>query len=100
MIARDLRKLFKKTPFEPVRMCTSDGRAVLIRHPEQVVVSDRHVYVGLATLESSRRLATPKDSDSIGKDWLWISILHVSAVEPAKGRPGNEKSRGRRNRKE
>jgi len=85
MIAGDLRKVLKKEPFEPVRLCMSDGRAVVIRHSDQVVVSDRHVYVGLATLESSARLATPKDGDAIGKDWLWISILHVASVEPVNG---------------
>ncbi|MBI4716269.1 MAG: hypothetical protein HY763_00530 [Planctomycetes bacterium] len=96
MIAQDLRKLLKKEPFEPMRLCLSDGRAVVIRHPDQVVVSDRHVYVGLATLESSRRLATPTGGDTVGKDWLWISILHVAAVEPVNGQSAR---RGRRSRR-
>ena len=60
MVAQDLRKLLKAEPFEPVRLGLSAGRSVLIRHPDQVVVSDRHVYVGLAQLERSAPLATPR----------------------------------------
>ncbi len=100
MIAHDLRKVLKKEPFEPVRLCLSDGRAVVIRHPDQVVVSDRHVYVGLATLESSSRLSTPKDGNTIGKDWLWISIIHVAAVEPVNGHTGRTKRGSNGKRKE
>lgn len=100
MIAQDLRKVLKKEPFKPVRLCLSDERAVVIRHPDQVVVSDRHVYVGLATLESSSRLSTPKDGETIGKDWLWISIFHVAAVEPVNGYSGHSKRRTGGKRKE
>jgi hypothetical protein len=91
MIAQNLRRVLKKEPFETVRLCMSDGRAVVIHHPDQVVVSERHVYVGLATLESSTRLARPRDGHTIGKDWLWASILHVAAVEPVSDRRGNGK---------
>jgi len=96
MIARDLRKLLKAETFEPVRLGLSDGRSVLIRHPDQVVVSDRHVYVGLARLERSAPLATPRRGDSLPKDWLWLSILHVVSVEPANGRAGAGKRRSLR----
>jgi hypothetical protein len=86
MNARDLRKLLRAEPFEPVRLGLSDGRSVLIRHSHQVVVSDRHVYVGLAKLKRSAPLATPRRADAPPKDWLWINILHVVSVEPANGR--------------
>ncbi|MEW6251209.1 MAG: hypothetical protein AB1716_11220 [Planctomycetota bacterium] len=85
MIAADLRKILKAEPFEPVRLGLSDGRSVLIRHPDQVVVSERHVYVGLAQVERSRPLTTPRKADAIPKDWLWLSILHVVSVEPVDG---------------
>ncbi len=96
MVARDLRKLLKAEPFEPVRLGLSDGRSVLIRHPDQVVVSDRHVYVGLAQLERSAPLATPRRADSLPRDWLWISILHVATVEPANGHVTRRRRRGSR----
>ena len=91
MVARDLRKLLKAEPFVPVRMGLSDGRPVLILHPDQVVVSDRHVYVGLAQLERSAPLATPGRADALPKDWLWISILHVVSAEPANGRSSSRR---------
>jgi len=85
MIAQDLRKLLKAEPFEPMRLALSDGRSVLIRHPDQVVVSERQVYVGLAQLERSAPAATPDRADVLPKDWLWINILHVASVEPENG---------------
>ena len=93
MVGRDLRKLLKAQPFEPVRLGISDGRSVLIRHPDQVVVSERHVYVGLAQLERSAPPATPRTADAIPKDWLWINILHVASVEPANGRSQTRRRR-------
>lgn len=98
MIARDLRKLLKAEPFQAVRLGLSDGRSVLIRHPDQVVVSDRYVYVGLARLERSAPLATPRRPDALPKDWLWINILHVTMVEPADERSNGRKSPARRRR--
>jgi len=96
MIARDLRKLLKAETLEPVRLGLGDGRSVLVRHSDQVVVSDRHVYVGLAQLERSAPLATPRRGDSLPKDWLWLSTLRIVSVEPTNGRSGPNKRRAAR----
>jgi hypothetical protein len=91
----DFRKLFKQRPFEPVRIGLSDGRSVLVRHPDQVVVAERHLLVGLAKLERSLPLATPQTADAIAKDWLIINLLHVAFGEPVNGvtrRRGTRKS--------
>lgn len=85
MRPNELRMLFKKEPFEPVRIGLSDGRSILVRHPDQVVVAERHVLVGLAKIERSRPLATP-NGDQIAQDWLIINLVHIATIEPANGK--------------
>ena len=87
----DIRKLVKSEPFEPIWLGLSDGRSVLIRHPDQVVVAERHVLIGLARLERSPPLRTPSSGDAIARDWLIVNLLHIATVEP--GGPDGEHSR-------
>ncbi len=95
MVGRELHRIIKRKPFMLLRMRLTDGRSVLIRHPDLVIVSERDVYIGLARLEEDPPLETPA-KDSVVKDWLWISILHVATVEPANGPQENGKARSRR----
>lgn len=99
MVGKELHKIIKQKPFVPLRLGMTDGRTVLIRHPDLVIVSPSHVYIGLARLEENPPLETP-DKDTVVEDWLWISILHVAYVEPAKVRKKNGNGRGPRRRKE
>lgn len=97
MQADELRKFLKAAPFEPLRLALSDGRSVIIHHPDQVVVSHRHIYIGLAKVGRSRPLETPRKVDAIASDWIWLNLLQVVAVEPLDGRSGaRSKRRGRR----
>ena len=95
MRPEEIKRLLKASPFEPVRVALADGRSVLIRHPDQVVVADRHLLVGLAKIERSRPMATPTKGEAIAKDWLILNLLTITAIEPegtANGRPkGNQK---------
>jgi hypothetical protein len=93
----EFRKPLKAEPFEPVNVGLADGRCVQVRHPDQAVVADRHLLVGLAKLERSKPLATPKSGDAIAKDWLIINLLQVTTVEPAGN--GNGRSRTPRKRR-
>jgi len=81
----DFRKLLRAQPFEPLSVSLSDGRSILVRHPDQVVVAERHLLAGLAKIERSKPLATPSSADAIAKDWLIVSLLHVASVEPHNG---------------
>jgi hypothetical protein len=96
MRSDELRKPLRAEPFEPLRIGLNDGRSVLVRHPDQVVVAERHLLVGLAKLERSRPLATPSHRDTIAKDWLIINLLAITAVEP--DRSGNGQGRAKRRR--
>ena len=81
----DIRKLLKAEPFQPIQVGLSDGRSVLIRHPDQAVVSERCVFFGLATIERSGPLATPTSGDAIAPDWILLNLLQITSVEPING---------------
>lgn len=94
MRASDITKLLKTEPFEPLRIGLSDGRCVLVRHPDQVVVAERHLLVGLARIESSQPMATPRSADAVARDWMIINLLHISMIEPQNGN-GRRRRSGR-----
>ena len=83
MRPNDLKKLLKSEPFEPIMLALSDGRSVTIRHPNQAVVSERHVLVGLASIERSGPLRTPSTGKAIARDWIIVNLLHIASIEPA-----------------
>lgn len=94
MRAWGITKLLRRQPFEPLRIGLSDGRCVLVRHPDQVVVAERHLLVGLARIESSHPMATPRSADAIARDWMIINLLHISMIEPQNGN-GRRRRSGR-----
>ena len=96
MRPEEFRKLLRARPVEPLRIGLSDGRSVVVRHPDQVVVAERHLLVGLAKLERSKPLATPPNGDSIAKDWLIINLLQITAIESSNGVNGRPRSQRRR----
>lgn len=89
----EIRKLLKVDRSEPLRIGLGDGRSVLVRHPDQVVVAERHLLVGLAKLERSEPLATPRRGDAIAKDWMIIGLLQITAIEPVNGVTGQRRPR-------
>jgi hypothetical protein len=85
MRPEEFRKLLRNEPFEPLRIGLSDGRTVLVRHPDQVAVAERHVLVGLAQVERCKPLATPRNGEAIARDWLIINLLQITVIEPDDG---------------
>ncbi|HEY3242874.1 MAG TPA: hypothetical protein VGM03_05930 [Phycisphaerae bacterium] len=85
MRADEVKKLLKVQPFAPIRISLSDGRSLLVRHPDQVVVANRHLIVGLARMERDGRLATPGSSDAVARDWLLVNLVQVTTIEPVNG---------------
>jgi hypothetical protein len=96
MRPEEIRKLLKVQPFEPIRLGLSDGRSILIRHPDQVVVAERHLLIGLAQLERSGPLSTPSSGDAIARDWVILNLLHLTTIEPADGTTGRTPARRKR----
>ncbi|MCH8153249.1 MAG: hypothetical protein IH830_12865 [Planctomycetes bacterium] len=98
MRATDIKNLLKTEPFAPIRVGLSDGRSVLIRHPDQAVVSERHLFVGLAKVQRSRPLATPRSGDVFAPDWLLVNLLQITSVEPDDGAARKPKRKPRKKR--
>ena len=73
----------------------SGGRSVLIRHPDQVVISRRKVIFGLAQVRGPRgNLSAPDDGDVVAKDWMPVDLIHLVSAEPVNDEPP-EHQRGR-----
>ncbi len=95
MRGTDIKNLLKNEPFEPIRLGLSDGRSVLIRHPDQVVLSQRHLYVGLSRVQRSKPLSTPRSGDTFASDWLLVNLVHITSIEPANSGGGKSTRRRR-----
>jgi hypothetical protein len=68
-----LRAVFRRQPFEPVRICVVDGTSYEIRHPDQVIVGRSSLTVAGAVAHLPKPLG---DRDVI------VAILHISRLEP------------------
>jgi len=92
----EIRKLLRVDKFVPMRIGLSDGRAVLVRHPDQVFVAERHVLIGLAKVERSQPLlVTPSNGDRVVKDWMIINLVQITGIEPESSVNGRPRSRRR-----
>ena len=95
-----IRDLLRGRPFEPIELALSDGRSVVIRHPDQAVVSRRHLYVALAHVKQGRkRLASPRDGVTIATEWILLNLVHIVSAEPANGATNRPKRKSPPRRK-
>jgi hypothetical protein len=75
MAPNDVRGVLKREPFEPFRMCLSDGLSYEVRHPELV-------WVGLSSL----MLGFPAQPDSpFYERAIKIALRHIVRLEPLEG---------------
>ncbi len=94
----EIRKLLRVDEFGPLRIGLSDGRSVLVRHPDQVFVAERHLLVGLAVLERTRPLVTPSTGDRVVKDWMIINLVQITGIEPVESLNGKIKKKSPKRR--
>jgi len=94
----DIRKVLRADRFVPLRIGLADGRSVLVRHPDQVFVAERHLLIGLAGLECSEPLMTPSTGDRVVKDWMIVNIVQITGIEPEKGVNGKANVRRKRSK--
>jgi hypothetical protein len=69
-------------PFQPFRICLSDGASYEVWQPEMVLVLQREVIVGL-----------PKSGERFARHSVTCDMLHVTRIEPINGR-SRPKKRG------
>jgi hypothetical protein len=55
---------------------------VLIRHPDQVIVTPNYLMAGVIKIGRSEPLVTPDTADEMPRDGIWIDLIHVVSVEP------------------
>lgn len=96
MRAEDLRELLKARPFETVQLSLSDGRSVIIRHPEQSLLTERKLFLGLVKVQRSKPLMTPATGDPVTNEWMLVDLLHIIGAEPVNGTNGHRPRRRRR----
>ncbi len=79
----DLQAVLRERLFSPIQVGLTDGRTILVWHPDQVMLTRRKAVFGLTqVLNGRRRLRTPDNGERVVKDWLMIDLLHVVSAEP------------------
>ncbi len=67
----DILGLVRQRPFQPFRIHMSDGSAHDIRHPEQAMLTERAVIVGVPS----------EHKEGIMQDLHRCAILHITRLE-------------------
>ena len=75
MRPEDVLERLGKRPFEPFRICMSDGVVLEVRHPEMCIVSRRTAYVGVP--DPKRPGAATRVAH--------CALLHITRIEPLDG---------------
>lgn len=78
----DLIALVKRAPFEPIRLHLSDGATFDLLHPDQIIISRRHVAVGIN-----------EAGDGVYMRLAFLSLLHITRVEPLNGNAPTKRKR-------
>lgn len=74
----DLRRVLRRQPFLPFRLCLVDGTDYEFRHPENVLVE-------WSTLTIPGRVAN--FPGALADQEVIVALLHVSRMEPIEQRP-------------
>jgi hypothetical protein len=69
----DIVKALANKPFQPFRLCLTDGTIHEVRHPELVVVGRSTVFLGRPG---------PGEYKQVFEDYVWIALLHINRMEP------------------
>ena len=80
MDLQGIREAIKRQPFEPFRMCLSDGRKLAIKHQEAVAVGRRRLIV-----------VQPNDSWTVVEPLMVVSLDYTGATR-GNGRSKKTKS--------
>ena len=74
--------LLKHRPFDPFTICMSDGSNYPVRHPDQVILTPRAIYVGTR--------ATPKNP--VAQEVVICDLVHVTRLVPGVRRGSKRRS--------
>jgi hypothetical protein len=82
MTPETVQKHLLHQPFQPFRVCLSDGAAYEVRQPEMVLVMQREVVIAL-----------PKPGERFPPHLVYCDLLHITLIEPINGQPSSKKRR-------
>jgi hypothetical protein len=71
MKPEELLRILRQRPFRPLRICTTDGAAFDIHHPEQVLVFSTRIEIAL----------DPEPGTGVWRRSEHIAPLHVARIE-------------------
>lgn len=83
---QDILSRLREQPFVPFFVRLTNGTAHHIRHPEQAMVTNRSIIIGIPQAESG-----PRDDF---RDYALVSLLHVVQIDPIAEFPGSSGSNG------
>lgn len=75
MRPEDVREHLDRRPFEPFRICMSDGEAFDVRHPDLCIVARSTIYVGIP--DPRQRLVAVRVAH--------CALIHITRIEPLNG---------------
>jgi hypothetical protein len=79
MTPETIQKHLLYHPFQPFRICLSDGASYEVRQPEMVLVAQREVVIGL-----------PKPGERFPRHLVYCDLLHITRIEPINGQTPGE----------
>jgi hypothetical protein len=85
MSPESLQERVLQHPFEPFRVCLSDGAICEVRHPEMMLVTRRQVIIAL-----------PRPGEEIARHVVYCDPLHITRIEPINGRSTGARPKTRR----
>jgi hypothetical protein len=85
MTPEAVQKHLRRQPFQPFRVCLSDGAVYEVQQPEMVLVLQREVIIAL-----------PKSGERFPRHTVSCDPLHITRIEPINGRGTSPRSKTRR----
>ena len=76
MKPQDVLKFLSRRPFQPFRICLSDGRSFDVRHPELAMVGRSTVIVGIPD---------PSAEEPIYDRSIDCALIHITSLEAING---------------
>ena len=89
MSPETIQKRLLQHPFQPFRVCLSDGATYEVRQPEMMLVLEREVIIAL-----------PKPGERLPATRSTCDPLHITRIEPINGNSVKPASKPRRHRDE
>ena len=82
MTPQTIQKHLLHQPFQPFRVCLSDGAAYEVRQPEMVLIMQCEVVIAL-----------PEAGEQFPRHLVYCDLLHVTRIESINGKPSAKKRR-------